>query len=130
MRRRDFCGMSVMAGAASLLPVGRLAAAGAESAQAADLRAVKLSGAETTIERAAVRDLRASLTGTLLAPGEEGYEAARRGWNGMIEKSRNPIPQERYPSGEREDRRSVGDDPMRRERGSCGAIRLCAAACA
>jgi hypothetical protein len=86
MRRRDFCGMSVMAGAASLLPVGRLAAAGAESAQAADLRAVKLSGAETTIERAAVRDLRASLSGTLLAPGEEGYEAARRVWNGMIDR--------------------------------------------
>jgi hypothetical protein len=86
MRRRDFCGMSVMAGAASLLPVGRLAAAGAESAQAADLRAVKLSGAETTIERAAVRDLGASLSGTLLAPGEEGYEAARRVWNGMIDR--------------------------------------------
>ena len=75
-----------MAGAASLLPVGRLAAAGAESAQAADLRAVKLSGAETTIERAAVRDLGASLSGTLLAPGEEGYEAARRVWNGMIDR--------------------------------------------
>jgi len=77
--------MSVVAGAASLLPVGRLTAA-ADSSQDADLRAVKLSGAETTIERAAVRDLRASLSGTLLAPGEEGYEAARRIWNGMIDK--------------------------------------------
>jgi hypothetical protein len=86
MRRRDFCGMSVMAGAASLLPVGRLAAAGADSTQAADLRAVKLSGAETTIERSAVRDLRASLSGTLLAPGSEGYEEARRVWNGMIDR--------------------------------------------
>src|SRR5215472_11969937 len=86
MKRRDFCGMSVMAGAATLLPGGQLALADAESSQSADLRAVKLSGAETTIERAAVRDLRTSLRGTLLTPGEEDYEAARRVWNGMIDK--------------------------------------------
>jgi hypothetical protein len=86
MKRRDFCGMSVAAGAATLLPVGRLVAAAGDSSQGADLRAVKLSGAETTIERAAVRDLRASLSGTLLAPGEEGYEVARHVWNGMIDK--------------------------------------------
>src|SRR3984885_14632258 len=41
---------------------------------------------ETTIERAAVRDLRARLSGTLLAPGDEGYELARHIWNGMIDK--------------------------------------------
>jgi FAD/FMN-containing dehydrogenase len=69
-----------------LLPVGRLLSAPADSSPGADLRAVKLSGAETTIERAAVQDLRASLSGTLLAPGEEGYEAARHVWNGMIDK--------------------------------------------
>ena len=78
--------MSVAAGAATLLPVGRLVSAAGDSSAGADLRAVKLSGAETTIERAAVRDLRASLSGTLLAPGEEGYEAARHVWNGMIDK--------------------------------------------
>jgi FAD/FMN-containing dehydrogenase len=78
--------MSVAAGAATLLPVGRLLSAPADSSPGADLRAVKLSGAETTIERAAVQDLRASLSGTLLAPGEEGYEAARHVWNGMIDK--------------------------------------------
>jgi hypothetical protein len=86
MRRRDFCGMTVMAGAAALLPVGQPGSAVAESSQDADLRAVKLSGAETTIERAAVRDLRGSLSGTLLIPGEADYETARHVWNGMIDK--------------------------------------------
>lgn len=86
MRRRDFCGMTVMAGAAALLPVGQPGSAVAESSQDADLRAVKLSGAETTIERAAIRDLRGSLTGTLLIPGEADYETARHVWNGMIDK--------------------------------------------
>src|SRR5215469_16100555 len=86
MKRRHFCGMTVMAGAAALLPGGRHGSAFAESSQGADLRAVKLSGAETTIERAAVQDLRASLSGTLLTPGETEYEAARHVWNGMIDK--------------------------------------------
>jgi len=84
MKRRDFCAMSAAAGAATLLPIGRLSSA--DSSAGADLRAVKLSGAETTIERTAVRDLRASLSGTLLASGEDGYEAARHVWNGMIDK--------------------------------------------
>jgi FAD/FMN-containing dehydrogenase len=78
--------MSVAAGAATLLPAGRLLSAPGDSSPGADLRAVKLSGAETTIERAAVQDLRASLNGALLAPGEEGYETARHVWNGMIDK--------------------------------------------
>ena len=86
MKRRDFCGMTAVAGAAALLPGGRLGLAVAESSQDADLRAVKLSGAATTIERAAVRDLRASLSGTLLTPGEAEYEGARHVWNGMIDK--------------------------------------------
>lgn len=85
MKRRDFCGMSVAAGAAVLMPGRRLFAAG-ESSVDSNLRAVTLSGAETTIERAAVQDLRASLSGTLLARGEDGYESARHVWNGMIDK--------------------------------------------
>jgi FAD/FMN-containing dehydrogenase len=79
--------MTVAAAAASWLPVGRLAAAAVGDAQpGGDIRALKLSGTETTIESAAVRELRASLKGTLLAPGEEGYDTARRVWNGMIDK--------------------------------------------
>src|SRR5215470_5976328 len=88
MKRRDFCRMSLISSAAVALPSSRLIAASVASPQpgSTDLRAVKLSGAETTIEGAAVRDLRSSLGGTLLTPGDEGYEAARRVWNGMIDK--------------------------------------------
>jgi len=88
VKRRDFCRMSLIAGAAVAAPARRLIAASEASSQAGsrDLRAVKLSGADTTIEVAAVRDLRASLSGTLLAAGDEGYDAARRVWNGMIDK--------------------------------------------
>jgi len=88
MKRRDFCRMSLMTSAAAALPARRLIAASETSSPpgSTTLRAVKLSGAETTVEGAAVRDLRASLKGTLLVPGDEGYEAARRVWNGMIDK--------------------------------------------
>ena len=88
MKRRDFCRMSLLTGAAVAVPASRLIAASEASSRvgSTDLRAVKLSGAETTIEGVAVRDLRASLSGTLLALGEEGYEGARRIWNGMIDK--------------------------------------------
>ena len=85
MKRRDFCRMSLFTGAAMAVPARRCIAASSQLGST-DLRAVKLSGAETTIEGAAVRDLRASLSGTLLGAGDEGYEEARRIWNGMIDK--------------------------------------------
>jgi len=68
--------------------MSRLVASSEASSQlpSSDLRAVKLSGAETTIEGAAIRDFRASLKGSLLAPADEDYEAARHVWNGMINK--------------------------------------------
>ncbi len=77
-----------MAGAAASLPRGRLMSAPGLSARpaASDVRAVKLSGAEITLERAAVQDFRSGLRGTLLTPDQEGYDFARRIWNGMIDK--------------------------------------------
>src|ERR1700733_11458505 len=88
MKRRVFCGAAVLAGAGMSLPFGRLIAAAEETAQPAsgELHAIKLSGAATTLERAAVQELRASLHGTLLTPDQEGYAVARRIWNGMIDK--------------------------------------------
>src|ERR1700733_12422750 len=88
MKRRAFCSMAVVAGTAASLPIGRLFAAPGGTSQAAsgEIHAIKLSGAETTIERAAVQDLRASLRGSLLTAEQEGYAAARRVWNGMIDK--------------------------------------------
>src|ERR1700739_308681 len=81
MKRRDFCGMGVAGGGATLLPVGPLPAGAAPLSPGLGLRAAKQAGAETTIERAAVQAWRASLSGTLLSPGEEGYESARHVWN-------------------------------------------------
>jgi hypothetical protein len=80
--------MSILTGAAAAMPASHVVAASKASSQLepSELRAVKLSGADTTIERAAIRDLRASLSGMLLAPGDEQYEAARHVWNGMINK--------------------------------------------
>jgi FAD/FMN-containing dehydrogenase len=88
MQRRTFCEMTLLASAAASLPIGRVLSAASKSARTepADLRAVKLSGAETTIERAAVQDFRASLRGALFSPGQAGYDAARRVWNGMIDR--------------------------------------------
>jgi FAD/FMN-containing dehydrogenase len=88
MKRRAFCGMTLSAGVAAYLPFGRLMSApgGSSPPEPADLRAVKLSGDETTIERTVVEDFRASLRGPLLTVSQEGYDAARRVWNGMIDK--------------------------------------------
>jgi len=85
MRRRDFFRMGLLSGAAAALPATRLIAAEPASKGApGELRAIKLSGAETSIEAAAIRELRASLKGQLLLAGDAEYESARRIWNGMI----------------------------------------------
>jgi FAD/FMN-containing dehydrogenase len=87
MRRRDFFRMSLLTGAAAALPAGRLTASESTSKnEPGDVRAVKLSGAETSIEGAAIREFRASLKGQLLLFSDAEYEAARRIWNGMINK--------------------------------------------
>lgn len=39
-----------------------------------------------TLSYDAVRSFRNGLKGEVLLPGEEGYDSARRSWNGMIDK--------------------------------------------
>src|SRR5919202_1081164 len=39
------------------------------------------------LDDATVQDLKASVRGELLRPGDEGYESARKVWNGMIDKT-------------------------------------------
>jgi FAD/FMN-containing dehydrogenase len=83
MRRRDFCKATV-ATTATTLPIARLMSATAPIV--ADVPAITLSGETTTIEKAAVKDLRASLRGELVLRDDAGYDAARRIWNAMIDR--------------------------------------------
>ncbi|MBT8421492.1 MAG: FAD-binding oxidoreductase [Gammaproteobacteria bacterium] len=52
----------------------------------ADVPAMTLSGAETILPKAVVKELGASLHGSLMLPGGEGYDAARALWNGMFDR--------------------------------------------
>src|SRR5215475_5502736 len=50
-----------------------------------DLR-ITTTGADAILEDAVVEDLRANLRGSLLRPGDAGYDEARKVWNGNIDK--------------------------------------------
>jgi len=86
VKRRSFIN-SALATAALASPAGRaLAGAHASSAAASDINAIRLDGSETTIERAVLNELAKSLNGNLLLPSSDGYDAARKIWNGMVQK--------------------------------------------
>src|SRR5271165_764235 len=51
-----------------------------------DLRIATGEGTDTILEDATVQELAAGLRGALLHPGDEGYDASRRVWNGMIDR--------------------------------------------
>jgi hypothetical protein len=84
MQRRLFLG-SILGAAAGGLPLARVLAATGTSLDT-DLPATRRGGGPTVLTRAAVRDFQASLRGPLLLPGAEGYDRARRVWNGMIDR--------------------------------------------
>jgi hypothetical protein len=88
MKRRHFLQSSVAAAVAASLPTSQaLAAAIAALGEVAgDVNAVTGGGAQVTLEQAAVKELSDSLGGRLLLPGAEGYDAARRVLNPVIDK--------------------------------------------
>jgi FAD/FMN-containing dehydrogenase len=51
-----------------------------------DIRVIKTDGTDAILEAAAVQDFADGLRGLLLRPGDDGYDAARRVWNGMIDR--------------------------------------------
>jgi FAD/FMN-containing dehydrogenase len=51
-----------------------------------DLRVTNTRGTSTVLDVATVQGFKTSLRGELLCPTDEGYDAARRVWNGMIDK--------------------------------------------
>lgn len=79
MRRRTFCKSTVAMAAAAAFP-----ACGTKVSDR--IPAVSLTGEELSLEAAAVKELGESLGGRLLLSGNEGYDAARKVWNGMIDK--------------------------------------------
>jgi len=87
MNRRRFFQSSVAAAVAYALPAPRLFALDQAASQAAGgLAAVKLDGSPTTIEQAALAELKGSLRGPLLVAGDPGYEEARRVLNRSIDR--------------------------------------------
>src|SRR4030095_12240813 len=51
-----------------------------------DLRVLERAGADAVLREAAVEEFRGSLRGRLLRIGDDGYDAARKIWNGMIDR--------------------------------------------
>ena len=50
------------------------------------LRVATINGSERVLSETEVEELTAKLRGTLLRPGDSGYDETRRVWNGMIDK--------------------------------------------
>lgn len=83
--RRQFLG--VAATVAALLPARSLWAEVSGSASIpAELAAVSGEGKPITLTGAEVKELRAALKGKLLLAQDAGYDAARRVWNGSIDR--------------------------------------------
>lgn len=79
MKRRHFCQSAVATGVAAAFPFGRVLAL----TEISDIPAVTLSGDQTVLEKAAVKEFAESLKGDLLAKGDPGYDQARTIWNAM-----------------------------------------------
>jgi FAD/FMN-containing dehydrogenase len=80
MKRRAFCASAIAVTAATFLPLRRGIAAIAE------IPAIRRSGQQTILKGTDIEDFRASLRGTVLTPSDEGYEQARRIWNGAFDR--------------------------------------------
>ena len=93
--RRRFMGIALAtagaAAATTLLPATPLWADTASASSDAgaipsQLAAVSLAGKPISLSQAEVKELRASLRGRLLLAGDEGYDQARRLWNGAFDR--------------------------------------------
>jgi len=89
MHRRTFCKTAL-----ATAVTASLSACGARQ-QAADpgstIPAVSMDGDELSIEKAAIEDLRGGLDGSLYLQGDDGYDAAKRVWNGMFDDKKPAI---------------------------------------
>ena len=83
MKRRAFCASAVSALTAASLPWQRAFAA---ADGGADIPAIGIGGKQIVLKPSDITDLRAGLRGQLLVPGQEGYDTARRIWNGAFDR--------------------------------------------
>jgi FAD/FMN-containing dehydrogenase len=82
MKRRDF-----VTGSAALAAAGALAPTRFTSAsESTDIPAVSRTGSAITLKAADLRDFRAGQLGPVLTRTSEGYDAARRIWNGAFDR--------------------------------------------
>src|SRR6186713_2021029 len=81
--RRGFVGSAL---AAATLPLGRAWADANDVELPEQLSAVGLDGKAIAIARADIKEFRASLRGSLLLAGNDGYEQARKIWNGVFDR--------------------------------------------
>ncbi len=84
MNRRHFLNSAVAAGVASTLPMRAILAQMTEVS--GEIAAVTGAGADIAIEKVAVQELSDSLGGSLLMPGNVGYDIARRVLNKSIDR--------------------------------------------
>jgi FAD/FMN-containing dehydrogenase len=82
MKRRDFLSTSVALVAASGLARHRFASA----AEPGDLPAISRTGAALKLKASDITDFRARQRGPVLTRASEGYESARRIWNGAFDR--------------------------------------------
>src|ERR1041384_7182020 len=81
--RRGFVGSAL---AAATLPLGRAWADANAVELPEQLSAIGLDGKPISIPRADIQEFRASLRGRLLLAGNDGYEQARKIWNGVFDR--------------------------------------------
>ena len=88
MKRREFCQATVTAAALATVPGSQLHSAMKQELTkvVSDIPAVDTSGGEHVLKRTEIEDLKDSLRGELLLPGNKGYDGARAVWNAMIDK--------------------------------------------
>lgn len=84
MDRRGFLGATVAATLGSFLPWGRVL--GDSPSTASDLAAITFDGTPAALARGDVQQLKHSLRGAVLLPGEPGYDHARRVLNTAVDR--------------------------------------------
>jgi FAD/FMN-containing dehydrogenase len=83
MRRRAFCASALALASTSSLSLRRVLAA---SSVSSEIPVIRGDGKQTTISASDVANLKGSLRGVLVQPGESGYDQARKLWNGAFDR--------------------------------------------